>query len=69
MRIMSEEQGRTQAYHQDLRCRIIYQRIGMNRSFKAIARNMNIGQGTAHCPVSHFIAHDHLQEGEAALAK
>ena len=69
---MSAEPGRTQPYHLDLRWRIIYQRIGMNKSFKDIAKNLIIGQGTAHRIVSHFVATGNVNpstRGESCFRK
>ena len=45
---ISAEPGRKRAYGNDLRWRIIYQRIGMNLSFARIGRNLNIAPSTAH---------------------
>ena len=40
--IMSAEPSRTKSYSEDLRWRVVWQRISMDLSFRAIARNLNI---------------------------
>lgn len=45
---MSAEPGRKKAYQAALRWRVVYQKVGMNLSFKRIARNLNIAISTAH---------------------
>ena len=45
---MSAEPGRKTAYSDDLRWRVIYQRIGMGQPFHKIAMNLNIAASTAH---------------------
>lgn len=42
------EPGRTTAYSVDIRWRIIWQRLGMGLSFRAIAQRLNIAVGTAY---------------------
>ena len=44
---MSAEPGRKQAYSSDLRWRIVWQRIGMEFSFRKIAASLNISCSTA----------------------
>ncbi len=44
----SAEPARKRAYSSDLRWRIVYQRIALNRSFERIAKNLNIARATAH---------------------
>ena len=46
--VMSAEPGRKTAYSNDLRWRIVYQRIAMNLPFVKIARNLNIAVSTVH---------------------
>ena len=43
----SAEPGRRAPYSADLRWRIVWQRIGMERSFRMIAQSLNISVGTA----------------------
>ena len=40
------EPGRRRPYHKDLRWRIVYQRIGMNLTYKRIASNLNVSTAT-----------------------
>ena len=44
----SAEPGRKAPYAIDLRWRIVWQRIGMDLTFRDIASNLNISHGTAH---------------------
>ena len=44
---MSAEPGRTRPYSPDLRWRIIWQRMGMDLSFRKIAERLSISPGTA----------------------
>ena len=44
---MSAEPGRRAPYSSDLRWRIVWQRIGMEYSFRTIAESLNISLGTA----------------------
>ena len=44
---MSAEPGRRAPYSSDLRWRIVWQRIGMEYSFRTIAQNLSISLGTA----------------------
>ena len=44
----SAEPGRRKAYANDLRWRIVYQRIGMDLPFERIARNLNVSISTAY---------------------
>ena len=46
--VMSAEPGRKTAYSNDLRWRIVYQRIAMNLPFVKIAQNLNIAVSTVH---------------------
>lgn len=46
--ISSAEPGRIKAYSNDLRWRIVYQRIGMQLTFREISTNLNIAESTAH---------------------
>ena len=48
---MSAEPGRKAAYSEDLRWRVIWQRIGMEFTFRQISINLCISVGTAH---NHF---------------
>jgi transposase len=43
----SAEPGRKKAYAQDLRWRVVYQKIALNLSFERIGRNLNISASTA----------------------
>ena len=45
---VSCEPGRKKAYSPDLRWRVVYQRIGMNLTFKRIGQNLGIATSTAH---------------------
>ena len=45
--MMSAEPSRRAPYGNDLRWRIVYQRVGMNLSLERIARNLNISTSTA----------------------
>lgn len=45
---MSAEPCRKKAYANDLRWRVIYQRIGLHLPFEKIARNLNVATSTAH---------------------
>lgn len=51
---MSAEPSRRQPYSNDLRWRIVYQRLGMNLTFSKIAANLNIAQSTACRIFSRF---------------
>ena len=53
---MSAEPGRKRAYDADLRWRVVYQKIGMNRSYARIASSLNIAVSTAHRIFSRFQA-------------
>ena len=44
----SAEPGRRKAYANDLRWRIVYQRIGMHLPLEKIARNLNVSTSTAY---------------------
>ena len=46
--VMSAEPGRKTAYSNDLRWRIVYQRIAMNLPFVKIAQNLNVAVSTVH---------------------
>ena len=45
---MSAEPGRKAAYSVDLRWRVVWQRYGMELSFRQISANLNISSGTVH---------------------
>ena len=44
---MSAEPSRKAAYSNDLRWRIVYQRLGMGYSYAKIAQSLNISEATA----------------------
>jgi len=46
--VTSAEPGQKAAYSSDLRWRIIWQRYGMELSFRKVAENLNISLGTAY---------------------
>ena len=46
--IMSAEPTRTAPYANDLRWRVIWQRIALDLSFRSISKNLNIAVGTAY---------------------
>ena len=48
MREMSAEPGRKKPYSTDIQLRVVYQRIGMSRTFPEIAKNLNIAVSTAY---------------------
>ena len=49
--IMSAELGRKAPYSSDLRWRVVWQRIGMELTFREIANNLCLSLGTVH---NHF---------------
>ena len=51
---LSAEPGRKAPYSNDLRWRIVWQRAGMELSFRHIARNLNISISTAHSVYKKF---------------
>ena len=51
----SAEPSRKKAYGNDLRWRIVYQRIAMNFSFQKVADNLNVSTSTAHRIFSRFM--------------
>lgn len=51
---LSAEPGRKAPYSNDLRWRIVWQRTGMDLSFRNIARNLNISISTAHSICKKF---------------
>ena len=51
----SAEPSRKKAYSNDLRWRIVYQRIAMNLSFQKVADNLNVSTSTAHRIFSRFM--------------
>lgn len=51
----SAEPGRKAAYAADLRWRIVWQRIGMELSYRTIAANLNVALGTVHNVNRRFI--------------
>ena len=51
----SAEPGRTTAYSDDIRWRVIWQRLVRELSFSEIAKNLNIAVGTAHNVWSRFM--------------
>ena len=51
----SAEPGRKTAYAADLRWRIVWQRIGMELSYRSIAANLNVAVGTVHHIYRRFI--------------
>lgn len=52
--IMSAEPGRKTAYSADLRWRIVWQRIGMEQSYRKIASSLNIAPSTAVATLKLF---------------
>ena len=44
----SAESGRKAAYSDDLRWRIVWQRIAQEKPYRDIAKNLNISVGTVH---------------------
>ena len=52
----SAEPARTTAYSPDIGWRVVWQRIGMGLSFKAIATRLQIGVGTAHRLYARYVA-------------
>ena len=61
---MSAEPGRKAAYSNDLRWRIVWQRIGMELTYRRIAKNLSLSLGTVHNVYRHF-----KETGEVAPAK
>ena len=53
--IMLAEPSRKKAYSQDIRWRVVYQRIALNLTFAKIGRNCNIAACTAHRTFSYFV--------------
>ena len=51
---MSAEPGRKAPYSIDLRHRMIWQKIGMGLTFRAVARNLNVAVGTVHNVLCRF---------------
>ena len=51
---MSAEPGRKSAYSPDIRWRVVWQRIGMELSFRQIALNLNISCSTAQTTFKRF---------------
>ena len=51
----SAEPGRKAPYAADLRWRIIWQRIGMELSYRRIAANLNVALGTVYRINRHFV--------------
>ena len=54
MACASCEPDRTAAYSEDLRWRMVYQRIGMSRTYKEIAKSLNVDQSTVQRTVALF---------------
>lgn len=50
-KIMSAEPGRKAPYSEDIRWRVVWQKIGMECTFRQISRNLSISIGTAY---NHF---------------
>ena len=48
---MSAEPGRKAPYSDDIRWRVVWQKIGMGLKFRTIARNLSVSSGTVH---NHF---------------
>ena len=48
---MSAEPGRKAPYSEDIRWRVVWQKIGMGLKFRTIARNLSVSLGTVH---NHF---------------
>jgi hypothetical protein len=48
---MSAEPGRKAPYSEDIRWRVVWQRIGMELTFREISKNLCLALGTAH---NHF---------------
>ena len=51
---MSAEPGRKARYSRDIAWRVVWQRIAMELSFRAIARNLNLSLGTVHNMYGRF---------------
>lgn len=46
--VMSCEPGRKAPYSQDLRYKMVWQRLAMELPFRTIAKNLNVSVGTVH---------------------
>ena len=66
---LSAEPGRKRAYDRDLRWRIVYQRVAMNRSFVEIAASLNIAASTAHRTFHQFKLTGDVAASEAPTNK
>ena len=66
---LSAEPGRKRAYDRDLRWRIVYQRVAMNRSFVEIATSLNIAASTAHRTFHQFKLTGDVAASEAPTNK
>ena len=55
MMSQSAEPSRKRAYGNDLRWRIVYQRIAMNLPYQKVAENLNVYTSTAHRIFSRFM--------------
>ena len=51
---MSAEPGRKTPYTRDVGWRVVWQRLGMERKFRDIARHLQIAVSTAHCIFKRF---------------
>lgn len=56
---MSAEPGRKAPYSKDLRWRVVWQRIGMELSYREISKNLCLSLGTVH---NHFKLFEHTGE-------
>ena len=52
---MSAEPSWRKAYSQDIRWRVVYQRMALNLTFAKIGRNCNIAASTDHRTFSYFV--------------
>ena len=64
MSSFSAEPGRKTAYSEDIRWRVVWQKLSRQLSFREIARNLNISVGTAHNIWDVFV-----QTGDVAAKK
>lgn len=62
----SAEPARTVAYTKDIAVRVVWQRLGMNMSFRDIARRLQIGVGTAFRLYKRFVATGELSPPQRA---
>ena len=60
----SAEPNRRSAYSKDIAIRVVWMRLGMDLSFRAIAKRLQIGLGTAHRLYRRFV-----QTGELSITR